>query len=165
MSSASERVGTGPARAPSKWPWCGLLLLAVACGPVEQPEPGGQKLPAAPEVNEDPTLLRPTVAGVYRVSLRPAKTEVQVGPLHSWILHLETLDGLPVHPTRIAVDGGMPQHGHGFVTEPRVTGTLGDGDFAVEGVKFHMAGEWSFRFEIVGPEGADVANFLVQVGP
>ncbi len=68
-------------------------------------------------------------------------------------------------PIRLAVSGGMPQHQHGFVTEPRVTEALGAGDFLVEGVKFHMSGDWTMRFELVGPAGPDIAVFHVQVSP
>lgn len=85
--------------------------------------------------------------------------------IHSWILHVETLDGDTFAPTRIAVGGGMPQHDHGFLTQPRVTQALGDGDFLVEGVKFHMSGDWMLRFEIIGAGESDTATFHVQVHP
>ena len=35
----------------------------------------------------------------------------------------------------------------------------------VEGVKFHMSGDWTIRVEFVGPAGPDVAIFHIQVGP
>ena len=42
----------------------------------------------------------------------------------------------------ITVDGGMPQHGHGFPTRPRVTRDLDDGTYLLEGMKFSMTGWW-----------------------
>jgi hypothetical protein len=59
----------------------------------------------------------------------------------------------------------MPQHAHGFITEPRVTRSLGVGTFLIEGVKFHMPGDWTLRVELVGPSGPDVATLHVQVEP
>ena len=59
----------------------------------------------------------------------------------------------------------MPQHRHGFETDPRVTDALGDGLFRVDGVRFHMAGVWQLRVDVAGPEGVDFALFDVEVGP
>ena len=59
----------------------------------------------------------------------------------------------------------MPGHGHGFVTQPRVTRDLGDGDFLVEGVKFHMMGAWVLDFEILGTLGPDAVRFDVELRP
>jgi hypothetical protein len=83
--------------------------------------------------------------------------------MHSWVVSVETAAGDVVEPTRLAFDGGMPQHGHGFVTVPRVTRSLGGGRYRIEGVKFHMGGEWTLRVEMAGPAGPDVAVFLVKV--
>jgi len=99
------------------------------------------------------------------VSLRPAEDAVPLGQLHDWVFHLETRDGETFTPTLLTVEGGMPQHDHGFASEPRITRALGEGDFLLEGVKFHMAGSWTFRFRIAGPAGGDVATFEVPVGP
>jgi hypothetical protein len=71
--------------------------------------------------------------------------------------------GEPFAATRLAFDAGMPQHGHGLSTAPRVTRALGNGRYRVEGVKFHMGGDWTLRVEVVGPSGADVAVFHVRV--
>jgi hypothetical protein len=51
----------------------------------------------------------------------------------------------PAQPRHVHFDGGMPAHGHGFVTTPHVTRDLGGGEFLVEGVKFHMSGAWKLR--------------------
>lgn len=140
-----------------------LLVLSalLACGSGhEGADTGGSGAPA-----ERAMALRDSDGGLYRVSLRPESGDPPLHRLHRWILHLEAPDGRLFRPARIAVDGGMPQHGHGFPTEPRVTRSLGAGDFLVEGVKFNMPGEWTFRFEIVGPSGGDVATFRVDVAP
>ena len=59
----------------------------------------------------------------------------------------------------------MPQHGHGFDTQPQVTDQLGPGVFRVDGVRFHMAGSWRIRIDVAGDGVADFASFDVEVKP
>jgi hypothetical protein len=63
----------------------------------------------------------------------------------------------------ISVDGGMPQHGHGLPTAPRVTRSLGDGRYQVDGLKFNMGGWWEVRFRITSPAGTDSVTFNVKL--
>ena len=70
--------------------------------------------------------------GVYRGTFQPVPDTIRVGRLHSWRLHLETADGAPIDSATIAVDGGMPQHGHGLPTRPRVTRLTGNGEHVVD---------------------------------
>jgi hypothetical protein len=147
--------------------WLGaVVLMALACGPATETAPEDPSRPAAKdrEATVSP-LLRLSDGGRYRVSLRPASGEVPLGRIHSWIFHVETLDGDYFVPARITVGGGMPQHGHGFMTDPRITQVLAEGDFLVEGVKFHMSGDWIIRFEIVGAGSGDMVSFDVHVEP
>lgn len=65
-----------------------------------------------------------------------------INRMHSWILHVETVEGVPVEGAEIEVDGGMPAHNHGLPTRPRVTRDLGGGDYRLDGVRFHMRGYW-----------------------
>ena len=44
-------------------------------------------------------------------------------------------EGRAIDEAQISVDGGMPQHGHGLPTRPRVTRNLGDGIYEIEGVR------------------------------
>jgi hypothetical protein len=139
-----------------------VLLFTLACG-----APDG---PTADPSEDEPAsgalgALRDSDRGTYRVSLRPSDGEIPLHRFHSWIFHVETRDGELFPPARLDVDGGMPQHAHGFETQPRVSRPLGDGDFLVEGVKFHMPGAWVIRFEVVGAGSGDMATFHVQVDP
>jgi hypothetical protein len=102
-------------------------------------------------------------AGLYRIAIAPENGAIPLGAIHSWVVDVATAAGEPFVPTRLAFDGGMPQHGHGLPTAPRVTRSLGTGRFLVEGVKFHMGGDWTLRVEVVGPSGPDVAVFQVRV--
>jgi hypothetical protein len=71
--------------------------------------------------------------------------------------------GHPVDDATIQVDGGMPQHGHGLPTRPRVTRALGDGLYEIEGVRFNMGGWWEFTLAIAAPAGADVVTFNLDL--
>jgi len=67
--------------------------------------------------------------------------------------------GAPVDNATIRIDGGMPQHGHGLPTRPRVTRALGNGLYEIEGVRFNMGGWWEFKLAINAPSGSDIVTF------
>ena len=67
--------------------------------------------------------------------------------------------GAPVENATIRIDGGMPQHGHGLPTRPRMTRALGHGLYEIEGVRFNMGGWWEFTLAISAPSGSDVVTF------
>ncbi|MBF9030416.1 Auxin-binding protein [Rhodobacterales bacterium HKCCE3408] len=104
---------------------------------------------------------RSTENAMYVASISPAEEPVTVGRMHAWTLELTTADGEPVQEADIAIDGGMPQHGHGLPTSPTVTRNLGGGRFLIEGMRFNMAGWWELRFDIAGPVGRDHVTFNI----
>jgi hypothetical protein len=117
-----------------------------------------------PPADIDYARTRTTDNGAYRATIAPVdSTLVRVGRMHAWRLHLEGMDGSLVDGATIAVDGGMPQHGHGYPTRPRVTQALGGGDYLIEGVKFNMGGWWTMRFRIEAPAGADSVTFNLKL--
>jgi hypothetical protein len=71
--------------------------------------------------------------------------------------------GRPVDGAKIDVDGGMPQHGHGLPTKPRVTRSLGDGKYVIEGLRFNMGGWWELHLSVSSATGADRVTFNLQV--
>lgn len=71
--------------------------------------------------------------------------------------------GNPVDGAQIEVDGGMPQHGHGLPTKPRVTRSLGDGRYEIDGLRFNMGGWWVLRLAIHSSAGADRVTFNLDV--
>jgi hypothetical protein len=111
----------------------------------------------------DYSRTRSSEGGVYRATIKPQGDTIPKGKLHRWTLHLETADGAPVNVATVAVDGGMPQHGHGLPTKPRVTRPLGDGDHAVEGMKFNMGGWWVVKFRVSSTAGTDSLLFNVKL--
>lgn len=126
-----------------------LVALAAGC--------------ATPPPNLDVSLRRPTDAGRFVVALQPPASPPAINQIHAWTVKLATPAGAPVTKARIAVDGGMPQHGHGLPTRPRVTQELGDGSYLLEGMKFSMTGWWEIKLAIEAADGADQVTFNTVV--
>lgn len=87
---------------------------------------------------------------------------LRTGPLFRAELKLTDEHGEPVDSAHIEVDGGMPEHGHGLPTSPRVTRQLGAGHYLVEGLRLSMRGRWVFSFAIVSPDRRDRVHFEVM---
>jgi hypothetical protein len=115
----------------------------------------------APE-NLDYSRTRTSEGGAYRATITPAGDSIPKGQLHRWTLHLETAAGALVDSAAVAVDGGMPQHGHGLPTKPRAR-AVGNGDYAVEGMKFNMGGWWVVKFRVQSGAGRDSLVFNVKL--
>lgn len=95
-------------------------------------------------------------SGAYRLDYQSRLEPIAINRMHAWVLHVERADGQPVEGAAITVSGGMPAHDHGLPTAPRVTRELGGGDYLLEGLRFHMNGDWELRFEIVVDGARDV---------
>jgi hypothetical protein len=151
----------------SRWigRWLGLLAVAVvlvgasACGMMMSMTNDGPERPADSEFGLGP---RRTAEGLYQVTLEPAEPLVQRKLLK---LHVRVLDraGQPVRDAGMSVDGGMPEHGHGLPTRPRMTRQLDDGRYEIDGVRFNMGGWWEFRLAISAPGGTDSVTFNIDL--
>jgi hypothetical protein len=131
------------------------------------------------------TLVAGHIATAYAAGTRPAATEFGMGPrtsagrlytatltsaeplrtrkMQTLQLSLTGADGQPIDGAQIAVDGGMPQHGHGLPTKPRVTGTLGNGVYVIDGVRFNMGGWWELALSITTASGTDRVIFNLSL--
>lgn len=137
---------------------CALSALLLGPGVVT-----GRGTSAVADV--DLSLQRVSSRGLYRVELMPPATPPAINQLHRWRVRVTTPAGAAVSGARIRVGGGMPEHGHGLPTQPRVTAELGDGTYLVDGMKFSMSGRWELTFEIDGTAGADRVAFETIVEP
>lgn len=103
--------------------------------------------------NLDLSLERGTDHGVFRVQLKSGINPVQISKIHQWSVHVSGADGAPVNGATIAVDGGMPEHGHGLPTAPRATPASGPGDYVINGMKFSMTGWWVLKLAVKATDG------------
>ena len=129
------------------------LVSTVGCAHYSGPVPAADI--ASPKLSEH---------GLYRAAVRTGGAPIPIGRIIGWTLHVETAMGIPVDSATIYVDGGMPQHGHGLPTRPVVTRALGNGDHAVEGLKFSMGGWWRIIFVVRTGAGIDTVVFNAALG-
>lgn len=105
---------------------------------------------------------RRSANGLYQVTIEPVEP-LRVRRLQEVKLHIRDTSNAPVGNATVAIDGGMPQHGHGLPTQPRVTGFVGDGAYLVDGVRFNMGGWWELKFAIAAEAGADTVTFNLRL--
>jgi hypothetical protein len=113
---------------------------------------------ARPAATEFGTGPRPSASRQFTATLQP---DQPLRPRRMQTVRVAITDaaGVPVDDATIQVDGGMPQHGHGLPTRPRVTRALGNGLYEIEGVRFNMGGWWEVRLAIHAATGSDVVTF------
>ena len=113
---------------------------------------------ARPAHTEFGTGPRSSASRQFTATLQP---DQPLRPRRMQTVRLAIADaaGAPVEHAAIQIDGGMPEHGHGLPTRPRMTRALGNGLYEIEGVRFNMGGWWELKIAISAPSGADVVTF------
>ncbi|WP_020394838.1 FixH family protein [Thiolinea disciformis] len=96
--------------------------------------------------------------GLYQAHLSCTNLP-SVGEFQDCRVRLMEINGKPLIKAEIAVDGGMPAHGHGLPTAPQVTLVNDQGVYKIEGLKFNMTGAWLLGFMIKTPEQQDKVVF------
>jgi hypothetical protein len=119
----------------------------------------GAKRPAASEFGLGP---RPSAGGRYVAALEPG-TPLRPRQMQTVRVVVRDADGRAIDEAQISIGGGMPQHGHGLPTRPRVTRNLGDGIYEIEGLRFNMGGWWELRVAIADSRGADTVTFNLDL--
>jgi hypothetical protein len=119
----------------------------------------GARRPAPSDFGLGP---RTSATGRYVATLEPARP-LRTRQMQTIRVSVRDAEGQVIDEARISIDGGMPQHGHGLPTRPRVTRSLGEGVYEIEGVRFNMGGWWEFKLAIVGSRGADTVTFNLNL--
>jgi hypothetical protein len=101
---------------------------------------------------------RASAGGRYTAVLQPSQP-LRPRQLQTILVFVTDAEGHTVDGATIAVGGGMPQHGHGLPTQPRVTKSLGSGTYEIGGVRFNMGGWWELSLDITGSAGSDKVTF------
>ena len=99
--------------------------------------------------------------GMYVISFTSSLDPIPINKMHEWILRLEDANGDPVDGAQLAIAGGMPEHNHGLPTSPRVTENTGGGDYRLQGIRFHMKGNWQVIISIY--EGRTVDRVIIDL--
>jgi cytochrome c peroxidase len=109
-------------------------------------------------------LTRLTDSGRLQFTIRSQVLPIPLNKLHSWTVKITKVDGDPVQPLEILIDGGMPRHQHGLPTQPAITRYQGNGEYLIEGLQFQMEGVWQLRFKCLDDNGWDQIIFKILVG-
>jgi hypothetical protein len=137
-----------------------LAVGATACGHMMMMIHGtGATPPPASEFGLGP---RTSATGLYTATL-DADQPLRTRRLQTVRVRVADAKGRALDGASIRVDGGMPQHGHGLPTAPRVTANAGDGIYVIEGVRFNMGGWWEFTLAITSTAGTDQVTFNLQL--
>lgn len=115
--------------------------------------------PAPAEFGHGP---RVSAKQVYVVALRP-REPLRPRKLLTVPISIADSAGRPVEGARVSIDGGMPEHNHGFPTQPRLGRALGGGVYEIEGVRFNMRGWWELKLAIESPAGTDAITFNLEL--
>ncbi len=113
----------------------------------------------------DTEVSKPSEAGLFRVSVAPKAGPAPFNQIHTWLVRIATPEGAPVTGAEVVFYGGMPLHNHGFPTDPKITGEVEPGTYALEGIKFSMTGWWAMAMGITAGDKADKVSFNIVVSP
>jgi hypothetical protein len=136
-----------------------LVLGSLSACSVMAMVHGGAKPPAPSEFGLGP---RTSANALYTATLQPEES-LRPRKLQTIQVALQDASGQAVDGAAITIDGGMPQHGHGLPTQPRVTKALGSGVYVIEGVRFNMGGWWEFKLAVAGKAGTDTVTFNLKL--
>ena len=96
--------------------------------------------------------LLPDLSGVtdkgLKIEIYSELTPLVINQIHSWQVRVMDSDDEILELEELNVYGGMPEHDHGLPTQPQVTTRLDNGDYLLEGVRFHMQGHWQLQVEL-----------------
>lgn len=136
------------------------LCALSGCGMITYTLRHGFSTPPASEFGLGP---RSSADGRVVATIDTAQALV-TGKLQMIRLTLRDSAGAPVVGAQVKVDGGMPQHGHGLPTKPRVIREEAEGVYLVDGLKFNMGGWWELKFVVTTGSGvAELVTFNVRL--
>lgn len=117
---------------------------------------------SAPAGADAPDLQAVSRNGV-QINLYSRLQPLQLNTMHSWEIELLDSSGAPISGAVMQVQGGMPEHDHGLPTSPLVTGSLPDGRYLLEGMRFHMPGLWLLRIDLETAGKAETVEITFEL--
>ncbi|MEZ7831194.1 MAG: FixH family protein [Gammaproteobacteria bacterium] len=110
----------------------------------------------------------PDLSGVtdkgFTIEIYSELSPLSINTMHSWHIRVLDRDDQILELEELNVFGGMPEHDHGLPTQPQVTRRLDNGDYLLEGVRFHMQGHWELQieFQYAGVDDTAIIDFELQ---
>lgn len=127
------------------WTAVGLIAILSACGEAEESKEGL------------------TNGGSYYVYWDSIPSVIPFNePFSLSVMVHDGEDRSTMYTDRVLlVDATMPAHAHGMETVPEVTQDE-SGVYRVDGMLFHMAGEWELEFEVLFEGTSESATFTLD---
>ncbi|MFT7472435.1 MAG: hypothetical protein ACI8XU_002333 [Kiritimatiellia bacterium] len=110
----------------------------------------------------------PDLSGVtdkgFKIEIYSELSPLSINTIHSWHIRVLDRDDEILELEELNVYGGMPEHDHGLPTQPEITMQLDNGDYLLEGVRFHMQGHWELQieFQYAGVDDTAIIDFDLQ---
>jgi hypothetical protein len=100
----------------------------------------------------------------FKIEIYSELSPLSINTIHSWHIRVLDRDDEILELEELNVFGGMPEHDHGLPTQPEVTMRLDNGDYLLEGVRFHMQGHWELQieFQYAGVDDTAIIDFDLQ---
>ena len=97
----------------------------------------------------------------FKIEIYSELSPLSINTIHSWHIRVLDRDDEILELEELNVFGGMPEHDHGLPTQPEVTMRLDNGDYLLEGVRFHMQGHWELQieFQYAGVDDTAIIDF------
>ena len=97
----------------------------------------------------------------FKIEIYSELSPLSINTIHSWHISVLDRDDEILELEELNVFGGMPEHDHGLPTQPEVTMRLDNGDYLLEGVRFHMQGHWELQieFQYAGVDDTAIIDF------
>lgn len=118
-----------------------------------------------PDAESNPVAEWPATAtttdGNYTVTVTPVEGDVMANKHFSLDVVVKSAGDQP-QPGGVRIDADMPAHRHGMNTQPEVT-DRGNGRYRVDGMLFHMTGEWVITVKVARGDGVEEAAFGVRI--
>ena len=135
--------------------WIAIFLTGCAAAPADSVDS------TASSDSGEYDLTREVVSDGGSWMLRYVPEPDPIPPVSNFALRLSLSDassGEPMAGAQLELSATMPEHNHGMNTRPPVT-EVGEGEYRVDGMQFHMSGHWQMEFRIVSEDTIELATF------
>lgn len=139
-------------RWPRRWSSAAALFIVLCIGNAPQTRAAA-----------DDSGFVASQGGRFRVQFTPDVQPLPLNAMHTWTLLVQNAEGEPLSGAELTLVGGMPAHNHGLPSAPQVQSTPEPGHYRVEGLRFHMQGEWVLELSIKHEGREDRASLPVRL--
>jgi len=152
---------------PQKKHLISIILIAIASHFFAACDEGNQSTGRAEPATSsgEPVLswpaTRATAEGGFEITLNPSNGEIEENKHFTLDVTVNSTKGELKHLT-VKVDGDMPAHGHGMNTKPEGT-PLSSASYRVEGMLFHMGGDWVITADVECDGKTERALFPITI--